>query len=221
IRSWSRVERRAYSGSTSVFPSRALPRTSAASRICFSPGRNTSTSPRIPRLSRSSSRTAATPPPASVRSSPGSPSGAAAPLSAPAPPATVAIELVHGRDHALGQRELLLGLTFGALRHAERPIAHFHGIAASGDLDDRHLARGARAEEGGKALRVDGRRGDDHAQLRSFGQDAFQDAQQEIDVETALVRLVDDERVIPPQRPVVLELAQQNAVGHELHPTVG
>ena len=42
-------------------------------------------------------------------------------------------------------------------------------------------------------------------------------AEQEIDVEAALVRLVDDDRVVLAQIPVALRLGEQDAVGHQLH----
>ena len=53
--------------------------------------------------------------------------------------------------------------------------------------------------------------------LRSgrFGQDAAQVADQEVDVERALVRLVDDDRVVAAQQPVAVDLVEQDAVGHE------
>jgi hypothetical protein len=48
----------------------------------------------------------------------------------------------------------------------------------------------------GKAVGVDGGRGDDHLQVGPARQDLAQVAQQEVDVQAALVRLVDDERVV-------------------------
>jgi hypothetical protein len=41
-------------------------------------------------------------------------------------------------------------------------------------------------------------------------------SEDEIDVQAALVRLVDDQRVVAQQPPVVAHLGQQDAVGHEL-----
>jgi hypothetical protein len=68
----------------------------------------------------------------------------------------------------------------------------------------------------GKALGVDGRRRDDHLQIRPLRQDLAQVAEQEVDVEAALVRLVDDDRVVGAQQRIVLRLGQQDAVGHQL-----
>ena len=79
---------------------------------------------------------------------------------------------------------------------------------------------GRTAEEIGKALRIDRRGRDDDAQLRALRQQPLQHAEQEIDVETAFVRFVDDQRVVAAQQPIVLELAQQDAVGHQLDAAV-
>src|SRR4030095_886625 len=62
----------------------------------------------------------------------------------------------------------------------------------------------------------DGRRRDDHLEVRPARQQLPEVAQDEVDVEAALVRLVDDQRVVPAQRAVVLDLGQQDAVGHHL-----
>ena len=45
----------------------------------------------------------------------------------------------------------------------------------------------------------------------------LQVAEQEVDVEAALVRLVDDDRVVVAKRTVALRFREQDAVGHELH----
>jgi hypothetical protein len=67
----------------------------------------------------------------------------------------------------------------------------------------------------GEALRIDRRRRHDHLQIRPRGQDPLQIAEQEIDVKAALVRLVDDDRVVAAQQPVTLDLGQQQAVGQQ------
>ena len=48
------------------------------------------------------------------------------------------------------------------------------------------------------------------------GSSRLQVAEDEVDVQAALVRLVDDQRVVAEQLPVVLQLGQQDAVGHQL-----
>jgi hypothetical protein len=55
---------------------------------------------------------------------------------------------------------------------------------------------GAPVEVLGEALRVDGGGGDDQLQVRALGQQLLQIAEQEVDVEAALVGLVDDQRVV-------------------------
>ena len=54
--------------------------------------------------------------------------------------------------------------------------------------------------------------------LRSgrLGQQLGEVAQDEVDVEAALVRLVDDQRVVLAEHPVAGQLGQQDAVGHQL-----
>ena len=72
-----------------------------------------------------------------------------------------------------------------------------------------------------EAFGVDGGRGDDDLQVRPPRQQLLQVAQQEIDVEAALVRLVDDDGVVATQQRVALRLGQQDAVGHQLDGRVG
>ena len=50
-----------------------------------------------------------------------------------------------------------------------------------------------------------------------FGSSCCEVAEQEVDVEAALVGLVDDDRVVAAQHAVALDLGQQDAVGHHLH----
>ena len=107
-------------------------------------------------------------------------------------------------------------------------VAHLNGVGAPGDLDDRDGHRGRLAEGPppvadllaaevlGEALGVDGGRGDDDLEVGALGQQARQVAQDEVDVEAALVGLVHDDRVIAAQLGVGLDLRQQDAVGHEL-----
>ncbi len=68
----------------------------------------------------------------------------------------------------------------------------------------------------GETFGVDGGRSDDELEVGPARHQALQVAEQEIDVEAALVRLVDDDRVVLRQPPVGLDLRQQDAVGHEL-----
>ena len=107
---------------------------------------------------------------------------------------------------------------------SQRAVAHLNGVGASGDLDDRGrdgeglpaVADLLAAEVLGEALGVDGGRSDDDFEVGALGQQARQVAQDEVDIEAALVGLVHDDRVIAAQLGVGLDLRQQDAVGHEL-----
>ena len=75
---------------------------------------------------------------------------------------------------------------------------------------------GRAAEVRGEPLRVDGGRGDDDLEVGPAGQQLLEVAEEEVDVEAALVGLVDDDRVVAAQHPVALDLGEQDAVGHHL-----
>ena len=99
----------------------------------------------------------------------------------------------------------------------ERAVADFHGVGSAGHLNDgrrvvgqdrfgdfaffgaevfvddalaRHVAGGEVARE---TLRVDGCGGDDDLQIRALRQDALEVAEDEVNVQAAFVRLVDNE----------------------------
>ncbi len=72
-----------------------------------------------------------------------------------------------------------------------------------------------------EAAGVDRRARDDELQVGPLGQQPAQVAEQEVDVEAALVRLVDDDRVVAAQQAVVLDLGQQQAVGEQPHERLG
>ena len=122
----------------------------------------------------------------------------------------------------------------------ERAVADFHGVGSAGHLNDgrrvvgqdcfgdfaffgaevfvddalaRHVAGGEVARE---TLRVDGRGGDDDLQVRALRQDALEVAEDEVNVQAAFVRFVNDEGGVAAQQLVVLDFGEQNAVGHEL-----
>ncbi|CAG9217134.1 hypothetical protein BGLA2_2640002 [Burkholderia gladioli] len=97
----------------------------------------------------------------------------------------------------------------------DRPVTHLDRVQAAADLEHwRRLLLAA--EMARETLGVDGRRGHDQLQVGAPGQDLLQVAEQEIDVEAALVRLVDDQRVIGAQQRIGLRLGQQDAVRHQL-----
>ncbi len=94
-------------------------------------------------------------------------------------------------------------------------VADLDGVGAPRHLDHRHGASGRR-EVVGEPLRVDGRRGDDDLEVGAAGQQAFEVAEEEVDVEAPLVGLVDDDRVVAAQVAVALQLREEDPVGHHL-----
>ena len=94
---------------------------------------------------------------------------------------------------------------------SERPIPHLDRKGSA-----RHFDNGSVVEVFGESLRVDGGRGDDHFEIGPPRQQLLDVAEQEIDVETALVSLVDNQRVVTRQGAVVLNLGKQDSVGHHL-----
>ncbi|MDR9177887.1 hypothetical protein FEP12_05599 [Burkholderia multivorans] len=97
-----------------------------------------------------------------------------------------------------------------------RAIAHLDRIQPPADLDHGRRVRVA-AEMAREAIGVDRRGRDDQLQVRPLRQDLLQIAEQEIDVQAAFVRLVDDQRVVRLQQRVGLRLGEQDAVRHQLH----
>ena len=91
------------------------------------------------------------------------------------------------------------------------PVAHLHGVRPPGHLDHRRAV-----EVGREARRVDRGRGDDDLEVGPLRQQLAEVAEQEVDVEAALVGLVDDQHLVGPQEAVALDLGQQDAVGHHL-----
>ena len=67
-----------------------------------------------------------------------------------------------------------------------------------------------------EAFRIDGGRGDDDFQIGPARQQLFQVTEQEIDVQAAFVRFIDDDGVVIFQQRVGLRLGQQNTVRHQL-----
>src|SRR5690606_9661321 len=78
------------------------------------------------------------------------------------------------------------------------------------------LDHGRAVEVAREALGIDGGRGDDDLEVGPLRQQLLEITEQEIDVEAALVRLVDDDGVVGFEEAVALRLGKQDAVGHEL-----
>ena len=121
--------------------------------------------------------------------------------------AFVLLDFIKGTQHAI--RPTLIPVVFIS---GQWPIAHVHRIGSAA-----HLDHGRLVEELAEALDLNGGRRNDDLQIRAFGQKLAQVAQQKIDVETALVGFVDDDRIVAVQKPVVLNLRQQDTVGHHLY----
>ena len=80
-------------------------------------------------------------------------------------------------------------------RVVDGSVADLHRIGAAGHFDDRRRTRVA-AKCGGEALGVDGGGGDDDLEVGPTGEELAEVAEDEVDVEAALVGLVDDDRVV-------------------------
>ena len=93
-----------------------------------------------------------------------------------------------------------------------RPVAQLDGEEPPG-----HGHRRRAVEERRELLGVERRRGDDDLEVAAAREDALEDAEEEVDVERALVRFVNDDRVVRPEEGVAARFGEQHAVGHELH----
>ena len=113
--------------------------------------------------------------------------------------------LVHGIDERLVKVDLAARVGLG------RPVAHFHRIEPPRHLDHRRVAEVLR-----EPLGVERCRGDDELQIGPARQQLLHVAEEEVDVQAALMRLVDDQRVVLRERRVALGLGEQDAVGHQL-----
>ena len=111
----------------------------------------------------------------------------------------------------VGERRLLLVArgVFGVA--ADRTIAQLDRIQAARHFDHRCAIEVAR-----EALGVNGGGGHDDPELGTARHQAFDVTQQEVDVQAALVRLIQDDRVVLAQFAVALRLGEQDAVGHQL-----
>ena len=128
-----------------------------------------------------------------------------------------------GHVHCLGVRvrDVVAGRSVrkpGNMPHqrgsaSQRLIADRDRVRAAGDLDYRYLGAQCVFEMLLELRRIDCRGGDDELQVATQRQQGGEIAEQEVYVETAFVRLVDDDRVIACQFRIALDLREQNAVG--------
>ena len=91
-----------------------------------------------------------------------------------------------------------------------RAVADFHRIGAPADVQHRRAT-----EVGGEFLRVDGCRGDDDFEVGAARSETVQVAEEEVDVEAALVRLIDDDDFVLREVRVGKGFGEQHAVGHQ------
>ena len=133
-------------------------------------------------------------------------------------------QLGAGPGHRLGHvrllpvRALLLGVEPGDMPHqgrgrSGRLVEGLDRIGAAGDLQHGHLGVQGPGEVVAELDRINGGRGDDQLQIGPFGQQGGQIPQQKVDVQAALVGLVDDDGVVGPQLRIALDLRQEDAVG--------
>jgi hypothetical protein len=131
-------------------------------------------------------------------------------------------ELIDGGDDAVGlllHPRLVVARVTGTVDIVvigfvpERPVADLDRVGPTLDRDDRGVI-----EVRGERFGIDRRRGDDHLEVRATAEDLFEVAEEEIDVEAAFVRLVDDDDFVVAQQFVAGEFGQQDAIGHHLHP---
>ena len=113
--------------------------------------------------------------------------------------ATEAPQLVDSLDQPV-QRVRHVGGDLAAVRvgiaSLQRAVQDLDRVGSARDLDDwRGCAVGA-GEVLREAFGVDRRGGDDQLQIRALWQQVFQVPQQEVDVQAAFVRLIDDDRVV-------------------------
>lgn len=109
----------------------------------------------------------------------------------------------------------------GRVARGERAVPDLDRIGASRYLDDGDVGVVWDGEMLCEPAGFDRRGGDDHLQVRTPGQQLFEVAEDEVDVEAAFVGLVDDESVVGAQHRVGGDLPQQDAVGHHFDQRVG
>ena len=92
-----------------------------------------------------------------------------------------------------------------------RPVTHLDREGPATDLQDRRII-----EMPAEAFGVDGRARDDHLQVWPLRQELLEIAQEKVDGETALMGLIDDQGVVSAKQAIMLNLGQQDSIGHHL-----
>ncbi len=112
---------------------------------------------------------------------------------------------------------------FYRIQHLQRQIPVFlggtvfnvHGIGAAGYLNNRCIIEVLR-----ETLYIDGRRGDNHFQVGALGENIFQIAEQEVDIQAPFMGLVDNQGIVAVQQSVILNIGEQNTVSHQFNQRV-
>ena len=112
------------------------------------------------------------------------------------------------------------GVRVGAVG-GQTAVPDVHWVGAAADEDDRcWLAIGV-GKMAGETVGVDGRRGDDHAQVGPGARQLTGKPQQHVDGQAAFVSLIDDDGVIFRQCGIPLDCRQQHSIGHHFHLGIG
>ena len=96
-------------------------------------------------------------------------------------------KLVYG----IGNRIVQIALVVFLFQIGNWPVTNIDRVQPPGHFDHRRAAEVLR-----KTLGIDRCRGDDHFQVGALGQQLLEVAKQEVDIQAALVCLVDDDRVV-------------------------
>ncbi len=96
-------------------------------------------------------------------------------------------QLIHGQYRQLNGRAVFLLFRVGI----RVEITGLYRVKPPGHLDHRRIVKGF-----GKLLGVNGGRSDDQLEILAPTEQLFQDAQHEVDVQAALVGLVNDDGVV-------------------------
>ena len=108
----------------------------------------------------------------------------------------------------------ILQLTFFILLRLA--ISHFYRIAAPADLHHRCTGKMF-----GETLCIKRSRGNDQFEVAPARQDLHEIAEQEVDIERALMRLIEDDSVVFFQQGIALDFGEQYSVRHQLDAGVG
>ena len=103
----------------------------------------------------------------------------------------------------------------------DRTIANLDRVETTGNIDARHGLLVDALKVLGKSLRVNRRRRNNELKVGTLRQDFSEVAQEEVDVQTALMRFVNDDRIVGFEQSVPLSLSKQDAVRHELNRRTG